>query len=47
MLEVYVYRRRLYKKNSMVPFVDRIDMSPGFLLLMGCRLLLELNESNA
>ena len=36
-----------YKKNSMDPFMNRIDMSLGFEQLLDCRLLSHLLESNA
>ena len=46
-LKVYVYRQRL-KRNIvvMVPFMDSIDMSPGFVPLLGCRLLSKFLEPN-
>ena len=39
-LEIYVYRRRLQKKNYTLwsIFMDRIDMSQGYVTLLGCRL---------
>ena len=39
-LEIYVYKRRLLKKiiNSMVLFMDRIDITLGFVPLLDCRL---------
>ena len=39
-LEIYVYNRRLLKKiiNSMVLFMDRIDITLGFVPLLDCRL---------
>ena len=33
--------------NSMVPYDGQDDMSPGFVPLLGCRLLSLLLESNA
>ena len=47
-LEIYVYRRRLQKKNyTLWPiFMDRIDMSQGYVTLLVCRLLSLLFESN-
>ena len=39
-LEIYVYKRRLLKKiiNSMVLFMDRIDITVGFVPLLDYRL---------
>ena len=39
-LEIYVYKRRLLKKiiNSIVLFMDRIDITLGFVPLLDCRL---------
>ena len=39
-LEIYVYKRRLLNKiiNSMVLFMDRIDITLGFVPLLDCRL---------
>ena len=39
-LEIYVYKRRLLKKiiNSMVLFMDRIDITLGFVPLLDYRL---------